>query len=513
MSYPGAAPPPPGVAADIDDPQDVLRTVNYVTQALTLLFTTAFVVTRFYAKSQILGGGVTVDDYATYTAYILMVGYCITAVFASSHGGGLNQWEVRKEDIQPFFQSGYAVTLFYAPMALTVKLALLVIIIRVFGTVHKKTLIGVYVLIGLLVVYYVSGFFIKLFICWPISAYWRGEHDKCMNQSAVITSDAIISMLSDLIILLLPTPLTWSLQLPRRQRLRVSGLLCAGGIATAFSVYRLALIVRERNSTNQTIVFTQVLLSGNAEAGIGLICACFPAVNALYVQKTRGSSYFKQSRSRQASSKQTQSHGGEIMLTRTFHVDTSSANYESQSIGNDESELVSKQPHITIGDKRDLKSLCEASKALYVLAAARLYGTHEVLLRAPDEHYLDEVEVEGLLRAAERSSDLRARVTNLRISAPFSERLRLRCVHDDVDDEEVHMTMDHDDNGQDRSSLQLLGSRILPILQKLQDGRLQKFSWDMGVCVPQQLLGQRGYVLTHQSRIQHLRLVTDYGRL
>ncbi|KID60053.1 hypothetical protein MBR_10470, partial [Metarhizium brunneum ARSEF 3297] len=162
-----------------------------------------------------------------------------------------------------------------------------------------------------------------------------------------------------------------------------------------------------------------------------------------------------------------------------------------------------------IGDKRDLKSLCEASKALYVLAAAHLYGTHEVLLRAPDEHYLDEVEVEGLLRAAERSSDLLARVTNLRISAPFSERLRLRCVHDDVDDEEVHMTMDHDDNGQDRSSLQLLGSRILPILQKLQDGRLQKSSWDMGVCVPQQLLGQGGYVLTHQNRIQHLRLVTD----
>lgn len=147
-------------------------------------------------------------------------------------------------------------------MALTVKLALLVIIIRVFGQVHKKTLIGVYVLIGLLVAYYVSGWFIKVFVCWPIPAYWRGETEKCLNQSAIITSDAIISVISDLTILLLPTPLTWSLQLPKRKRMRVSGLLCAGGIATAFSIYRLAMIVQERNSTNQTIVFIKVILSG-----------------------------------------------------------------------------------------------------------------------------------------------------------------------------------------------------------------------------------------------------------
>lgn len=147
-------------------------------------------------------------------------------------------------------------------MALTVKLALLVIIIRVFGAVHKKTLMGVYILIGLLVVYYVSGFFIKVFVCWPIPAYWRGEAEKCLNQSAIITSDAIISVISDLTILLLPTPLTWSLQLPKRKRMRVSGLLCAGGIATGFSIYRLAMIVQERNSTNQTIVFIKVILSG-----------------------------------------------------------------------------------------------------------------------------------------------------------------------------------------------------------------------------------------------------------
>lgn len=147
-------------------------------------------------------------------------------------------------------------------MAMTVKLALLVIIIRVFGSVHRRTLIGIYIFIGMIVAYYVSGFFIKIFICWPISAYWTGDASKCMNQSAIVTADSIISVISDLAILLLPTPLTWSLQLPRRKRLRVSGLLCAGGVATGFSIYRLAMIVDQRNSTNMTMVFIKVILSG-----------------------------------------------------------------------------------------------------------------------------------------------------------------------------------------------------------------------------------------------------------
>ncbi|EGR49770.1 GPCR, PTH11-type [Trichoderma reesei QM6a] len=345
MSFPGAAPPPEGVVPDLAHPQDVLRTVNYITQGLTVFFVTIFVAIRFYAKSRVLGGGFTPDDSnpgridATYAAYVLMLGYCITAVFAGAHGGGLNIWEVSPAEVEQYFKSCYAATIFYAPMAMTVKLALLVIIIRVFGSVHRRTLIGIYIFIGMIVAYYVSGLFIKIFICWPISAYWTGDSGKCLNQSAIVTADSIISVISDLAILLLPTPLTWSLQLPRRKRLRVTGLLCAGGVATGFSIYRLAMIVDQRNSPNMTIVFIKVILSGNAEAGIGLICACLPAVSALYVQRTRGSSYFKNPGQSSVTGR------GEIMLTRSYHVDRSrvdkGVDESALELGHDEAGLVS----------------------------------------------------------------------------------------------------------------------------------------------------------------------------
>lgn len=61
-------------------------------------------------------------------------------------------------------------------------------------------------------------------------------------------------------------------------------------------------------------------MTSNAEAGIGLICACLPAVNAVLVRKMKGSTYYGyNSRSGHAEP----DHGG-IVLTRSFHVDTGS---------------------------------------------------------------------------------------------------------------------------------------------------------------------------------------------
>lgn len=147
-------------------------------------------------------------------------------------------------------------------MALFTKIALLLILVRVFGP-QRRVVILIHVIMGLLTVYYIAAWIIKLRICWPISYYWGGSPEgTCLNQVQVIEADSIISVISDLVILLLPLPLTWSLKMPMSKKLRVAGMLGAGGLATAFSIYRLVLIVVEGDSANGTIVFVKVVLSG-----------------------------------------------------------------------------------------------------------------------------------------------------------------------------------------------------------------------------------------------------------
>ncbi|KLJ06476.1 hypothetical protein EMPG_10123 [Blastomyces silverae] len=183
-------------------------------------------------------------------------------------------------------KGGYAATIFYMPMTFFVKLALLLIIARVFSP-YRRTVIFIYVFLGVLFAYYVSGLVIKARPCSPISAYWGASEGTCLDQRAILICDSVISVVSDLIILVLPLPLAWSLHLDAKKKIRIMAILGAGGLATAFSVYRLVLIVLSGSSPNQVMVFTRVVLSGNAEIGIGLICACLPALNALVERKRR----------------------------------------------------------------------------------------------------------------------------------------------------------------------------------------------------------------------------------
>lgn len=146
-------------------------------------------------------------------------------------------------------------------MTLFIKLSLLTLIARVFSP-YKKRMQAVYALGVLLIAYYVASLVSKIRICWPISAYWKGDQSKCLDQSAIITADSIISTVTDAIILVLPLPLTWSLQLPARKKLRVGGMLAVGGLATAFSGWRLHLILTDGASRDATILFVQVVMSG-----------------------------------------------------------------------------------------------------------------------------------------------------------------------------------------------------------------------------------------------------------
>jgi hypothetical protein len=61
MSYAAMA-PPEGVVADLQNPTDVIRTINFVTQALTLAFCSAFVFIRAIQKFRVSTSNLSVDD-------------------------------------------------------------------------------------------------------------------------------------------------------------------------------------------------------------------------------------------------------------------------------------------------------------------------------------------------------------------------------------------------------------------------------------------------------------------
>jgi len=79
--------------------------------------------------------------------------------------------------------------------------------VRVF-TPFRKIITVVWAFIFVMLLYYIVVTALKIFVCNPIRTTWDPDVEgKCLNEYVLFSIDTSLSILTDLIILLLPIPL------------------------------------------------------------------------------------------------------------------------------------------------------------------------------------------------------------------------------------------------------------------------------------------------------------------
>jgi hypothetical protein len=97
----------------------------------------------------------------------------------------------------------------------------------------RKFHVLVYVVIGFVVAYSVSAMTVIIFQCNPIAALWDPALSAlptttCIDQVAAYLTQFSINIFADLLILILPIPTIWALQLPPRQKISISSVFVVG---------------------------------------------------------------------------------------------------------------------------------------------------------------------------------------------------------------------------------------------------------------------------------------------
>ncbi|KAL0934579.1 uncharacterized protein CTRU02_211378 [Colletotrichum truncatum] len=284
-SQQGAAPPPEGVVPNLKNPTDVLHTINLISQVLSIISVSGFMILRCHVKTFITPP-FQIDDCTSPS--VSPTPSSQRAGQVHHYGGGFHVYEISKADLVGFKKSSslglYADTIVYGPNSYFTKLALLLIITRVFRT-YRKTVLGTYGIIILMTGYYFPVLVIKTLICRPVSGFWDPTAQAdCFNQRAIFVADTAVSAVTDLAVLCLPIPVALTLRMSWSKRLKVIAMLSAGGIATAASIIRMVLVVRLQKSNDEPVDFIRFNLLGTAEVSIGMICACLPAVNIIIMR-------------------------------------------------------------------------------------------------------------------------------------------------------------------------------------------------------------------------------------
>ena len=119
-------------------------------------------------------------------------------------------------------KSAYAISVIY-PVACTLpKLLLCILYLQIFSS-HTWTRRASYSMIGFISINCIAWLVPTIVVCYPISAFWslHGRQGRCLNYNVFGTWISVPNIVSDLIMLVLPIPILWKMNLDRTKKLGI----------------------------------------------------------------------------------------------------------------------------------------------------------------------------------------------------------------------------------------------------------------------------------------------------
>lgn len=112
---------------------------------------------------------------------------------------------------------------------MTTKISILCLFNRIFPFRWFRN--SIIVLGVFIVAYSVPQMFGTIFQCVPVNHSWTpGVVPKCINYVAMIIACGVINIVTDFIMLGLPIPALWSLQVSSHRKWALTFMFCIGGL-------------------------------------------------------------------------------------------------------------------------------------------------------------------------------------------------------------------------------------------------------------------------------------------
>ncbi|KAG8529475.1 uncharacterized protein KY384_006112 [Bacidia gigantensis] len=193
---------------------------------------------------------------------------------------------------------------------------------------------------------FVAVIFEETLLCRPISLNWdtTPTGGTCGDGDAAYVATGVVNVLTDVLVICLPVPQIWKLQMPVRTKVVLSILFSFGlmqvtagaskGPVTMLTSYRICVITIVRLSSKTMFYWTaadptftiwKIMIWSQLEPNIAIVCACVPLLRPIF------GNYFGSHRSRGYSGSKQLS--GTDRSGKGIRMDTPTRTYEGQGFG------------------------------------------------------------------------------------------------------------------------------------------------------------------------------------
>lgn len=349
--------------------------------AIPFIIVTSIVVgVRLHARVFLVEGGVGLDDALMFAGAVFNIGLSIANMICAWYGAGAHAIDIKPENLVPLLKANLATRLLYLIALCLVKFSILVFYLRLD---HRKvTKWVIYFLMFTVAGLSIATFFILLLICNPTSLYWNPvaqalHPEKCWStskQQTFYNAHGILNIVQDAAIYVLPMPMLWRLQVPRRQKLALVALLSFGLISVAAGCVRFYYVLFLASEADLWWYMADSLNWCSIEIHVAIICGCastFKIVLRTYLPRLWGSSMGSSAETPRH--QYNQSHSGQFAMqpygTNASKKSTSNRKYglsDLTTLGNDSEEHIVTSPNQNTGSSEEWNNGIKMSKDITV---------------------------------------------------------------------------------------------------------------------------------------------------
>jgi hypothetical protein len=199
------------------------------------------------------------------------------------HGYGLHLDALEPDEKIFTLRTFWLVQMTYKVSLQATKISLILFYVRIFHHIAWFKKIS-YATIGFLLVYLVTTTITSIVQCQPIAGAWNRQlaNVQCIELLKFFVFNGAVAVLTDVIVLILPLPLVWGLQLPLGQKLALIPVFGIGIFIVTVSTLRLhALIATPSIDTTYDLEGTLWTI---IEFNLAIVCACLPSVRVILVR-------------------------------------------------------------------------------------------------------------------------------------------------------------------------------------------------------------------------------------
>ncbi|KAI1067930.1 hypothetical protein LB506_013014 [Fusarium annulatum] len=225
-------------------------------------------------ERQMLG----LDDVTTVVALACILGCGSSIVAMTNYGLGRHVYTLFPQQIALYLRCFWISIVFYTYALFAIKLTFLIHYYRIMSVSNMRWLyLGALGFIILWGTYQGIGVF---FFCIPIQSFWdSGVKGRCLlAQPTMWLISGIVHIVTDFAIIVMPLPIVWKLQLPRYQKIYLTGIFGLGTLTLAIAILRVQWLDPLADITWWNVT---AALWSMAEIVSGITCACLPTFKPL----------------------------------------------------------------------------------------------------------------------------------------------------------------------------------------------------------------------------------------